>query len=154
MSKITRRDFLRVTLSSTALAAIGCSKSDSNKSPDIDARQDTTVDQPPSNASDLSAVGEIGICGFNYAMIGWLACDGSEYNINDYPELFSVIGTTYGGDGTQVFRVPDLRGRALAGVDETLLLGGQTSRIDPSLEEEPPVFSYTSALFVIATGRY
>lgn len=46
---------------------------------------------------------------------GWLACDGSVLPIAQYEVLFSVIGTTYGGDGEETFRVPDLRGRLPAG---------------------------------------
>lgn len=46
----------------------------------------------------------------------WLACDGASYLQADYPDLFAVIGTTYGSaDGTH-FNVPDLRGRAPSGV--------------------------------------
>lgn len=46
---------------------------------------------------------------------GWLLCDGSLKNISEYQTLFSLIGTTYGGDGVQTFAVPDLRGRLPVG---------------------------------------
>jgi len=155
MSNITRRDFLRVTLSSTAVAALGCSKAGSITDQDVDSsQQDTAVDQPPANAGADSGAGEIGICAFFWPMYGWLACDGSKYKVSEYPELFAAIGTIYGGDGTQDFRVPDLRGRALCGSSETLPLGGQTSRIDPYVDGEDPAFKYSSSLFVISTGQY
>jgi len=49
---------------------------------------------------------------------GWLICDGSQVSRALYPELFSVIGTTYGsGDGFTTFTLPDLRGRTIAGRD-------------------------------------
>lgn len=48
---------------------------------------------------------------------GWLAADGSIVIINSFPDLFSVIGTTYGGDGITTFGLPDLRGRTPVGVD-------------------------------------
>lgn len=49
---------------------------------------------------------------------GWLICDGSQVSRSLYPELFSVIGTTYGsGDGFSTFTLPDLRGRTIAGKD-------------------------------------
>lgn len=49
---------------------------------------------------------------------GWLICDGSQVSRALYPELFSVIGTTYGsGDGFTTFTLPDLRGRTIAGKD-------------------------------------
>jgi microcystin-dependent protein len=41
---------------------------------------------------------------------GWLMCDGDSYNINEYPKLYEVIGTTYGG-GEGDFNVPDMRSR-------------------------------------------
>jgi len=45
----------------------------------------------------------------------WLVCDGSEYDVDDYPDLYAVIGDTYGSSGSGLFMVPDLRGRALSG---------------------------------------
>jgi microcystin-dependent protein len=46
----------------------------------------------------------------------WLVCDGSELSRADYPDLFQVIGTTYGsGDGSTTFNIPDLRGREVIG---------------------------------------
>lgn len=47
---------------------------------------------------------------------GWLFCDGSSYGTATYPDLFAVIGYSYGGSGT-AFSVPDLRGRVIAGRD-------------------------------------
>ena len=44
------------------------------------------------------------------APAGWLICDGRSVSSTDYPELYAVIGTTYGGYGTN-FQLPDLRGR-------------------------------------------
>lgn len=57
-------------------------------------------------------VGEIRIFGFNRVPSGWLACDGSTPPIASYEVLYSLIGTTYGGDGQSTFGLPDLRGRA------------------------------------------
>jgi len=45
----------------------------------------------------------------------WLLCDGSEYDVDDYPNLYAVIGDTYGSSGSGLFKVPDLRGRAVSG---------------------------------------
>lgn len=42
---------------------------------------------------------------------GWQACDGTLLAISEYQELFTLIGTIYGGDGQMTFGVPDLRGR-------------------------------------------
>lgn len=49
---------------------------------------------------------------------GWLLCDGSAVNRQQYQQLFAVIGTTYGvGDGTTTFNLPDARGRDIFGQD-------------------------------------
>ena len=58
-----------------------------------------------------SYVGEIQICAGNFAPLNWHFCDGSLLAISEYDTLFSLIGTTYGGDGQTTFAVPDLRGR-------------------------------------------
>jgi microcystin-dependent protein len=56
-------------------------------------------------------IGEIRMFGGNFAPVGWLFCDGSLLPIAQYETLFSLIGTTYGGDGQETFALPDLRGR-------------------------------------------
>jgi microcystin-dependent protein len=56
-------------------------------------------------------VGEIKIFGGNFAPSGWHYCDGALMSIAEYQVLFTLIGTTYGGDGVNTFALPDLRGR-------------------------------------------
>lgn len=56
-------------------------------------------------------VGEIRMFGGNFAPIGWALCNGQLLPIADNEVLFTLIGTTYGGDGQTNFAVPDLRGR-------------------------------------------
>lgn len=53
------------------------------------------------------------------APTGWLLCDGSLYDPATYPQLFAVIGTTYGGNGITTFAVPDARGRFILGLNNT-----------------------------------
>jgi microcystin-dependent protein len=48
---------------------------------------------------------------YNFAPDGWLLCEGQLLPINQYSALFSLLGTTYGGNGTTNFQLPDLRGR-------------------------------------------
>ena len=55
-------------------------------------------------------VGEIRMFGFGRVPNGWFSCDGSAKPINGYEALYTLIGTTYGGDGQNTFSVPDLRG--------------------------------------------
>jgi microcystin-dependent protein len=56
-------------------------------------------------------IGEIRMFGGNFAPVGWNFCDGTLLDISQYPDLFQLIGTTYGGDGQKTFSLPDLRGR-------------------------------------------
>ena len=56
-------------------------------------------------------LGEIRIVGFNFAPTGWAMCNGQTMSISQNTALFSLLGTTYGGDGIQTFALPDLRGR-------------------------------------------
>lgn len=56
-------------------------------------------------------IGEIKVTSFNFAPRGWALCDGRLLPIAQYQALFSILGTTYGGDGRTTFALPDLRGR-------------------------------------------
>src|SRR5918999_1311119 len=56
-------------------------------------------------------VGEIRMFGGSFAPAGWVFCNGQSLPISEHETLFTLIGTTYGGDGQETFRVPDLRGR-------------------------------------------
>lgn len=57
-------------------------------------------------------VAEIRIFPFNFAPKGWAFCDGQLMPISQNTALFSLLGTTYGGDGKSNFALPDLQGRA------------------------------------------
>jgi len=54
---------------------------------------------------------EIRLMSFNFAPKGWATCDGQFLPINQNQALFSLLGTTYGGNGQTTFALPDLRGR-------------------------------------------
>ena len=54
---------------------------------------------------------EIRIVGFNFAPRGWAFCDGQILPISQNQSLYSLLGTTYGGDGRTTFALPDLRSR-------------------------------------------
>lgn len=56
-------------------------------------------------------IGEIRIFGFGYAPQGWAKCDGALLAIGQNQALFAILGTTYGGNGTTTFGLPNLRGR-------------------------------------------
>ncbi|MEM7049394.1 MAG: tail fiber protein [Acidobacteriota bacterium] len=54
---------------------------------------------------------EVRMVGFNFAPRGWAFCDGQILPINQNQSLYSLLGTTYGGDGRTSFGLPDMRGR-------------------------------------------
>lgn len=56
-------------------------------------------------------VGEIRMGGWSFAPAGWALCNGASMPVSQYEVLFTLIGTTYGGDGQSNFKLPDLRGR-------------------------------------------
>lgn len=56
-------------------------------------------------------VGEIRIFSMGFAPKGWALCNGQLLSIQQNQALFSLLGTTYGGNGTTTFQLPDLRGR-------------------------------------------
>ena len=53
-------------------------------------------------------VAEITMFGFNFPPKGWAFCNGQLLPINQNQALFSLLGTTYGGDGRQTFALPNL----------------------------------------------
>ncbi len=70
-----------------------------------------TSPSPAPPLGDNPYIGEITMFGGNFAPRGWALCDGQLLPISSYQALFSLLGTTYGGDGRTTFGLPDLRGR-------------------------------------------
>lgn len=60
-------------------------------------------------------LGTIAMFGFNFVPRGWAFCNGQIMSIQQNTALFSLLGTTYGGNGTTTFGLPDLRGRVPVG---------------------------------------
>ncbi len=102
-------------------------------------------------------VGEIRLFGGNFAPEGWKFCDGQLLLISDFEVLFTIIGTTYGGDGQNNFALPNLCGRfpvhmgASGGATYTLSqLGGvENVTLAPS---QMPVHTHTPQVAV--NGEY
>lgn len=63
-------------------------------------------------------IGEIRLMGFAFAPKGWAYCQGQMLSIAQNQALFTLLGTTYGGDGKTTFALPDLRGRAVVGAGQ------------------------------------
>jgi microcystin-dependent protein len=63
-------------------------------------------------------IGQIIMFGGNFAMRGFATCSGQLLSISQNSALFSILGTTYGGNGQNTFGLPDLRGRVAIGVGQ------------------------------------
>jgi microcystin-dependent protein len=94
-------------------------------------------------------VAEIRIFAFNFAPKGWAFCDGQLLPISQNTALFSLLGTTYGGDGKSTFALPDMQGNApmQPGQGQGLSLRdlGETSGVETVtlLVSEMPVHTHT-----------
>lgn len=104
-------------------------------------------------------VGEIRPMGFNFAPVGWAFCQGQIIAISQNTALFSLLGTTYGGNGTTNFALPNLAGRVpmssgqgpgLSSYDLGEVSGGMTVTL---IGTELPVHQHgISASSAAATG--
>ncbi|MCE3297233.1 MAG: microcystin-dependent protein [Crocinitomicaceae bacterium] len=63
-------------------------------------------------------MGIIKIFGGTFAPVGWMFCDGTLLPVNEYENLYRLLGTTYGGDGVSTFALPDLRSRIPLGAGQ------------------------------------
>lgn len=76
-------------------------------------------------------LGQIILWPLNWVPDGWLACNGQEVSIQQNQALYSLLGVTYGGNGTTTFKLPDLRNRLPLGVNtgtEVGQVGGSTTK--------------------------
>jgi len=74
-------------------------------------------------------IGEIRLFPWGWAPEGWLPCEGQVLPINTHVALASLLGKTYGGDGTTTFGLPDLRGRVALGQNF------RASAVDPIMDQ-------------------
>ena len=63
-------------------------------------------------------IGTVALFAFDYPPRGWLKCHGQLLSISNYTSLYSILGTSYGGNGSTNFALPDLRGRVPVGVGQ------------------------------------
>ncbi|MEM1077070.1 MAG: tail fiber protein [Pseudomonadota bacterium] len=71
-----------------------------------------TLTASPAKAGADPFLGEIMLVGYSYCPRGWTEAAGQLLQVADFSALFALYGTTYGGDGSTTFGLPDLRGRA------------------------------------------
>ena len=90
---------------------------------------------------------EIKIMSFSFPPKGWALCNGQFLPINQNQALFSLLGTTYGGNGQTTFALPDLRGRAPLHMGNTHTLGekaGEQAHTVTSSEMPQHVHDFSS----------
>lgn len=102
-------------------------------------------------------IGEIRQFAGNYEPQGWVFCDGRLLPISEYEILFSLIGTTYGGDGQTTFAVPDFRGRAVVSQGQNLETGttyviGQKAGTEEVTLTEQQLPSHTHGVQAVSAG--
>lgn len=95
-------------------------------------------------------VGTLIKVGFSGVPAGAKLCDGSVLQISQFPKLFAKIGTTYGGNGTTTFQLPDFRGRAVIGAGQGAALSNRT--LGTSLGTETHVLSEAEMPYHQHTG--
>lgn len=108
-------------------------------------------------------IGQIIQGGWNFAPRGFHFCDGSLLGIPQYSALFSLLGVNFGGNGTQTFGLPDLRGRTMVGTGQGPGLspytlgekaGSETTTLTSAnvpAHTHPATFASTSSLSVAQT---
>ena len=80
-------------------------------------------------------LGELRIMPFGFAPYGWALCNGQLLAISENEALFSLLRTTYGGDGVQTFGLPNLQGRVPIGIGNGVKLGQQLGEYTHALTE-------------------
>ena len=96
---------------------------------------------------------EIRIMSFNYAPRGWALCNGQLLGINANQALFSLLGTTYGGDGRATFALPNLQGRVPLHFGNGFVLGQQAGETTHTLlYNEMPQHSHQMAATAATAG--
>ena len=96
-------------------------------------------------------LGEIRIFGGNFAPVGWALCQGQLLSIAQNTALFSILGTTYGGNGIETFGLPDLRSRVPLGWGQgpglTLYNEGDTGGVESVAltDAQLPAHTHTAA---------
>lgn len=101
-------------------------------------------------------VAEIRIFPFNFAPRGWAWCDGQLLPLSQNTALFSLLGTTYGGNGRSNFALPDLQGRVPIGEGQGPGLSlrglGESGGSDTVTLLESEIPSHTHTFFMQTTG--
>lgn len=129
------------TLASTALGPAGHGEAHENRSPVMGLGFGVCHDgEYPGTDDGDTTIGEIRLWAGPTPPDNWLVCDGTVLDIYGYEALFSLLGTTYGGDGMRNFRLPDLRGRVPVHVGAGRVAGqtGGAEQVTLTAAQIPP----------------
>ena len=87
---------------------------------------------------------EIRMFGFGFAPRGWLMCNGQTLAISQYQAVFALIGTTYGGNGSTTFALPNLQGSVPMHYGNGIVIGGKSGSADVTLlPQQMPLHTHT-----------
>lgn len=111
---------------------------------------DTTLSRDYVSFSEYF-MGEVRLFAANFAPRGWLPCDGRQLAIAQNQALFSLLGTTYGGNGVSTFALPDLRGRVPVGTSDEFILGSVVGSASTTLLTSQ-IPAHTHSIGSAATG--
>ena len=98
-------------------------------------------------------IGEIRLFAGNYAPRSWAFCQGQILDISQNSALFSILGTTYGGDGVRNFALPDLRGAAAMHPSDTVGLGQAGPTVGGTSATKSLAVNYIICLYGIYPSR-
>lgn len=90
-------------------------------------------------------IGQIELFAFDFAPRGWYPCHGQLLSIQQNQALFSILGTTFGGNGVTNFQLPDLRGRLVVGTGRSYSMGqtgGEEQHVLAVAEVPPQTHSH------------
>jgi microcystin-dependent protein len=118
----------------------GTSQPFDNYQPSLPVRYETSLfgvfpTQGGSGGGNLSMIGRVMPFAGNFNPGGFAECAGQLLQISQFTALFSILGTTYGGDGVHTFALPDLRGRDIIGASATDPIGTKVGQPTVSLAD-------------------
>lgn len=99
-------------------------------------------------------ISEIRIMSFNFPPRGWAQCNGQFLPINQNQALFSLLGTTYGGNGQTTFALPDMRGNVPVHMGNSFTEGQRGGEASHTLTQaEMPQHNHTAQASSASTGN-
>ncbi|MEO7265124.1 MAG: tail fiber protein [Ferruginibacter sp.] len=120
----TQSDFL---IKSNATGDVGFRKGNTGLGINYIIRTQGNFPTQGSGANDVAFIGEIKLFAGNFAPFNWAFCNGQLLPVTGNEGLFTLIGTTYGGNGVNNFALPDLRNAVPVGVGNNWLLGEKSN---------------------------